>query len=58
MNYRHLANEAADAGEQMAYRTAWRICSANEWWSAFGKPREELQAAQARDRSAPRPGQP
>ena len=37
--YRHLANEAADAGEQMAYRTAWRICSANEWWSAFGKPR-------------------
>jgi putative transposase len=37
--YRHLADEAADAGEQMAYRTAWRICSANEWWSVFGKPR-------------------
>jgi putative transposase len=23
----------------MATRTAWRICSANGWWSAFGKPR-------------------
>ncbi|WP_210769047.1 hypothetical protein [Ruania alkalisoli] len=21
----------------MAERTAWRICSANRWWSAFGK---------------------
>jgi hypothetical protein len=20
-------------------RTAWRICSDNEWWSAFGKKR-------------------
>ena len=23
----------------MAARTAWAICSANGWWSAFGKPR-------------------
>ena len=23
----------------MAERTAWSICSANGWWSAFGKPR-------------------
>jgi transposase InsO family protein len=23
----------------MSARTAWRICSANGWWSAFGKPR-------------------
>jgi putative transposase len=23
----------------MTARTAWAICSANQWWSAFGKPR-------------------
>jgi putative transposase len=23
----------------MAMRTAWRICSSNGWWSAFGKPK-------------------
>jgi hypothetical protein len=23
----------------MAERTAWRICSTNGWWSAFGKKR-------------------
>ncbi len=23
----------------MAARTAWAICSANQWWSVFGKPR-------------------
>ncbi|WP_216911626.1 hypothetical protein [Nocardia noduli] len=27
------------AGESMAERTAWRICRANRWWSAFDKPR-------------------
>jgi transposase InsO family protein len=27
------------AGEVMAGRTAWRICSPNRWWSAFGKSR-------------------
>lgn len=28
------------AGEPMAERTAWRICSAMGWWSAFGKPKK------------------
>ncbi|MEI4274248.1 IS3 family transposase, partial [Klenkia sp. LSe6-5] len=36
--YRLLADEAADAGAPMAARTAWAICAANGWWSAFGKP--------------------
>lgn len=35
--YRYLLDEAADAGQPMAARTAWRICSENRWWSAFGK---------------------
>lgn len=34
----HLADEARDAGQSMAERTAWRICRANQWWSVFGKP--------------------
>ena len=29
----------ATAGEPMAERTAWRICSDNGWWSVFGKKR-------------------
>ncbi|MGW5229382.1 IS3 family transposase [Nocardia niigatensis] len=37
--YRFLADEAREAGETMAERTAWRICSTNRWWSAFGKRR-------------------
>lgn len=37
--YRFLVDEAADAGQPMAERTAWRICSDNGWWSAFGKKR-------------------
>ncbi|MFQ6332178.1 IS3 family transposase [Nocardia sp. CWNU-33] len=37
--YRFLADEARAAGESMADRTAWRICSAQGWWSAFGKKR-------------------
>jgi transposase InsO family protein len=37
--YRFLVDEARDAGEAMADRTAWRICSDNEWWPAFGKKR-------------------
>ncbi len=37
--YRFLADEAESAGEPMAERTAWRICSANRWWSVFGKRR-------------------
>ena len=37
--HRLLADEARDAGEAMADRTAWRIASENGWWSAFGKKR-------------------
>lgn len=35
--YRFLVDEAADAGQVMAERTAWRICSTNGWFSRFGK---------------------
>ena len=37
--YRFLVDEAREAGEPMAQRTAWRICSDLGWWSAFGKRR-------------------
>jgi transposase InsO family protein len=37
--YRYLVEEARDAGEPMAERTAWRICTDNKWWSVFGKKR-------------------
>ncbi|MCT1834542.1 DDE-type integrase/transposase/recombinase [Kocuria palustris] len=37
--YRFLAGEAAEAGEVMCERTAWRICRDNQWWSVFGKNR-------------------
>ena len=37
--YRFLLDEARDAGQVMAERTAWRICSDNGWWSAFGTKR-------------------
>jgi transposase InsO family protein len=37
--YRFLLDEARVAGEPMAERTAWRICSELGWWSAFGKRR-------------------
>jgi transposase InsO family protein len=37
--YRFLVDEARDEGQSMSERTAWRICSANGWWSVFGKPR-------------------
>lgn len=37
--HRLLADEARDAGEPMSDRTAWRIASANGWFSAFGKPK-------------------
>ncbi|WP_420094726.1 integrase [Nocardia asteroides] len=45
--YRFLADEAAIAGEVMAGRTAWRICSVNRWWSVFGKPRRKKSQARA-----------
>jgi transposase InsO family protein len=37
--YRFLVDEAREAGEQMAERTAWKICSQLGWWSVFGKKR-------------------
>ncbi len=37
--YRYLVEEARDAGEPIAERTAWRICSQNRLWSVFGKKR-------------------
>jgi hypothetical protein len=37
--YRYLVEEARAAGEPMAERTAWRICSQHRLWSAFGKTR-------------------
>ncbi|WP_426623938.1 IS3 family transposase [Leifsonia sp. McL0607] len=37
--HRLPADEARDVGQAMADRTAWRIASANGWWSAFGKKR-------------------
>ena len=47
--YRFLVDEARDAGELMADRTAWRICSAMGWWSVFGK---------ARGKNGKKPGPP
>jgi putative transposase len=47
--YRYLADEAEAAGEPMAARTAWRLCSANAWFSVFGK---------ARAKNGKRPGPP
>jgi transposase InsO family protein len=37
--YRFLADEARQAGEAMADRTAWKLCSELGWFSAFGKTR-------------------
>ncbi|WP_086008413.1 IS3 family transposase [Mycolicibacterium vanbaalenii] len=37
--YRYHVEEAREAGEPMAERTAWRICSQNRLWSVFGKKR-------------------
>ena len=37
--YRFLADEARDAGFAACDRTVWRICSAQGWWSVFGKKR-------------------
>ncbi len=47
--YRFLADEASVAGEPMAERTAWRICSELGWFSVFGK---------RRSRNGMRPGPP
>jgi len=37
--YRFLVDEAREAGEPMAERTAWKLCSQLGWWSVFGKKR-------------------
>ena len=37
--YRYLHEGAAEAGQVMAGRAAWSICSQQGWWSAFGKKR-------------------
>ena len=42
--YRFLLDEARDAGQSMAERTAWRICSDNGWWSRFGKKKRYAKA--------------
>jgi len=49
--YRYLADEAREGGQVMADRTVWRICSANGWWSVFGKKR-------GRNGKKPKPGTP
>ncbi|WP_206447218.1 IS3 family transposase [Agrococcus sp. KRD186] len=35
--HRLLADQAREEGEAMSDRTAWKITSANGWWSVFGK---------------------
>ncbi len=42
--YRFLLDEARDAGQSMAERTAWRICADNGWWSRFGKKKRYSKA--------------
>jgi putative transposase len=42
--YRFLADEARAAGFEVADRTVWRICSANGWWSSFGKRRSKKRS--------------
>ena len=37
--YRFLADEARAAGHKTCDRTVWRHCTANGWWSVFGKPK-------------------
>jgi len=45
---RFLLDEARDAGQAMAARTAWRICSELGWWSVWQEAREERQDARPR----------
>jgi putative transposase len=42
--YRFLLDEAREAGQPMAERTAWRICADNGWWSRFGKKKRYAKA--------------
>ena len=45
--HRLLVDEARQAGQPMADRTGWRICSTNGWWSVFGKPKAYAKARKA-----------
>src|SRR3954453_4947484 len=56
--YRFLADEARGAGQPMADRTAWRLCSTNGWWSVFGKPRGRNGKKPAEHAGLRRPGAP
>lgn len=47
--YRFLVDEARQAGQAMADRTGWKLCSQLGWFSAFGK---------RRGRNGKRPGPP
>ena len=42
--YRFLLDEARNAGQEMAERTAWHICTDNGWWSRFGKKKRYYKA--------------
>ena len=54
--HRLLADEARAAGQAMADRTAWRICSDNGWFSVFGKKQRKrpLPGTPAHDDLVPR----
>ncbi|GAA2083919.1 hypothetical protein GCM10009821_26400 [Aeromicrobium halocynthiae] len=39
--YRFIVDEVRAGGFDVAERTVWRICSANRWWSSFGKKRSK-----------------
>ena len=49
--HRLLADEAREAGQVMADRTAWRLCRDNGWWSAFGKNAERTARSPDRRRT-------
>ena len=53
--YRYLADEARDAGQDMCERTAWRLCSQNGWWSAFGMLRQQMKTGYATAGAGQRP---
>ena len=54
--YRYLLDEARDAGQSMAARTAWRICSDNGWWSSFWEE-DSREGHQGRAAGPRRPGE-
>ncbi|HTU39689.1 MAG TPA: hypothetical protein VMF35_16935 [Acidimicrobiales bacterium] len=42
--YRFLADEVKDDGFSACERTIWKVCSANGWWSSFGKKKTKKTA--------------